>query len=58
MNAPGPLEEVEREHIIGILKQVQGHRGKAAAILGINPRTLYRKLLSYDGTIPEEYEEG
>ena len=54
----GTLEEVEREHIIGILKQVQGHRGKAAAILGINPRTLYRKLLSYDGTIPEEYEEG
>jgi DNA-binding NtrC family response regulator len=38
---------MERQHIVATLKQVGGHRGKAAALLGIDPKTLYRKLLSY-----------
>ena len=29
-----------------------GHRGKAAALLGIDPKTLYRKILSY-GITPD-----
>jgi DNA-binding NtrC family response regulator len=37
-----------------VLQQVRGHRGKAAAILGIDPKTLYRKVLSYQ-IRPEEY---
>lgn len=41
------LEEVEREHILSVLQDVGGQRGKAAEILGIDPKTLYRKLLSY-----------
>jgi DNA-binding NtrC family response regulator len=41
------LEDVEREHILKILKEAGGHRGKAAEILGVDPKTLYRKLLSY-----------
>jgi len=45
--ANGSLEEVERQHIIATLKQVGGHRAKAAALLGIDPKTLYRKLLTY-----------
>jgi DNA-binding NtrC family response regulator len=45
--AGGSLEEVERQHIIATLKQVKGHRSKAAALLGIDPKTLYRKLLTY-----------
>jgi two-component system response regulator AtoC len=44
------LETVERQHIIGTLRQVAGHRGKAAALLGIDPKTLYRKILSYQIT--------
>ena len=45
--ASGSLEEVERLHIIATLKQVGGHRAKAAAVLGIDPKTLYRKILTY-----------
>ncbi|MBI1811935.1 MAG: sigma-54-dependent Fis family transcriptional regulator, partial [Nitrospirae bacterium] len=41
------LEDVEREHILRVLKEVGGQRGKAAEILGIDTKTLYRKLLSY-----------
>jgi len=43
----GSLEEMERQHIIAILKQVGGHRAKAATLLGIDPKTLYRKILGY-----------
>jgi DNA-binding NtrC family response regulator len=41
------LEEVEREHILRVLKEAGGQKGKAAEILGVDPKTLYRKLLSY-----------
>jgi DNA-binding NtrC family response regulator len=45
--ASGSLEEVERLHIIATLRQVGGHRAKAATLLGIDPKTLYRKILGY-----------
>ena len=45
--ASGSLEDIERVHIIATLRQVGGHRAKAAALLGIDPKTLYRKILSY-----------
>ena len=41
------LEAMERQHIVSTLRRVGGHRGKAAAVLGIDPKTLYRKILSY-----------
>lgn len=41
------LEGIEKEHIIKVLKEVGGQRGKAAEILGISTKTLYRKLLDY-----------
>ena len=46
------LEELEREHILRILNDRDGNRERAAAILGISTRTLYRKLREYeaDGT--------
>jgi DNA-binding NtrC family response regulator len=46
---------VERQHIINTLRQVGGHRAKAAALLGIDPKTLYRKILAY-GISPETYK--
>jgi two-component system response regulator AtoC len=47
------LEAMERQHIVATLRQVGGHRGKAAALLGIDPKTLYRKILGY-GITPAE----
>jgi len=41
------LEEMEREAIADALIQTDGNRRKAAAILGIGERTLYRKLNEY-----------
>ncbi len=38
------LREVERQHILAVLEYVKGSRTKAAAILGIGRKTLYRKL--------------
>jgi DNA-binding NtrC family response regulator len=52
--AAGSLEGMERQHIVGTLRQVGGHRGKAAALLGIDPKTLYRKILAYRIT-PDEF---
>ncbi|MGB7219605.1 MAG: sigma-54 dependent transcriptional regulator [Vicinamibacterales bacterium] len=39
-----PLQEVEREHIVDVLQQVNGNRMAAARILGISRRALYRRL--------------
>ena len=41
------LEELEKEAIIRALKETDGNRAKAAGMLGIGVRTLYRKLESY-----------
>jgi DNA-binding NtrC family response regulator len=38
------LEEMEREYIATVLAQNDGHRGKTARALGIDPKTLYNKL--------------
>jgi len=37
-------EEAEREHILSILKLTEGRRGRAAQILGISRKTLWKKL--------------
>jgi two-component system, NtrC family, response regulator AtoC len=41
------LEEVERRHILRILEETGGNHLRAAEILGIDRRTLYRKLDKY-----------
>jgi DNA-binding NtrC family response regulator len=38
------LDEVERRYIRRVLEECKGHRYKAASILGISERNLYRKL--------------
>ncbi|HVF50749.1 MAG TPA: sigma-54 dependent transcriptional regulator [Pyrinomonadaceae bacterium] len=48
--APLTLEEIERRHIRRVLEEVNGNRERAAAILGISARTLYRKLREYEGS--------
>ena len=42
------LKEMERRHIISVLSFVNGHRGKAASLLEINPKTLYLKMKNYN----------
>jgi DNA-binding NtrC family response regulator len=42
------MAELEREAIVATLNQVSGNRRKAAEMLRIGERTLYRKLREYD----------
>ncbi len=42
--APVALEDIEREHIVDVLRQVGGNRMAAAKVLGISRRALYRRL--------------
>jgi len=41
------LEELERRHLVRVMKATRGNRGEAASILGIDRKTLYRKLLKF-----------
>ena len=41
---PRSLAEIEREHILQVLEQVQGNKTRAAEILGISRQTLRAKL--------------
>jgi DNA-binding NtrC family response regulator len=47
-----PLDEVERDHIRRVLNGVGWHQGRAASILGISSKTLYRKIREYGFTKP------
>jgi len=46
-----PLIDVERAYIRRVLEVTQGNKARAARILGLDRRTLYRKL---DGSEPDE----
>ncbi len=41
------LAEVERQHIPAVVDAAEGNRTRAAALLGIEPATLVRKLRLY-----------
>jgi transcriptional regulator of acetoin/glycerol metabolism len=41
------LEELERDYIAAVLRDTHWHRMHAAHILGIDRRTLYRKIRAY-----------
>lgn len=45
---PRKIEELEREAILKTLEFTQGHRARAAQLLGIGLRTLQRKLKEYN----------
>lgn len=46
------LAGLERRYILSVLERCGGHRLKTASVLGIDRRTLYRKLLEY-GVSPQ-----
>ncbi|HEV2115153.1 MAG TPA: helix-turn-helix domain-containing protein, partial [Terriglobales bacterium] len=54
--APDRLVELEREHIVRILKQTHGNKSEAARRLGIERKTLYKKALrlGIDLQLPEK----
>ncbi len=41
------LEALERRHIAAILERTHWHQGRAADVLGISPKTLYRKIREF-----------
>lgn len=41
------LEELERRHIGEVLERTQWHQGRASELLGISPKTLYRKIREF-----------
>ena len=46
---PLPLREVERLHVLSVMERTVGNRAKAAQILGISERNLYRLIKRYAG---------
>ena len=51
-----PLEEVERRYILRVMEAVGGNKTLAAQTLGIDRKTLYRKLDQY-GAAPDDEPE-
>ncbi|MFL5616530.1 MAG: sigma-54-dependent transcriptional regulator [Gemmatimonadaceae bacterium] len=49
------LEELERRHIESVLLQTKWHQGKAADMLGISSKTLYRKIREYGFRRPKRH---
>jgi len=43
-----PLEELEREYILKVLREVGGNKTVACKILGLDRKTLYRRLRRYE----------
>ena len=48
------LAELERRHIEAVLMQSNWHQGRAATVLGISSKTLYRKIREYGFKRPGE----
>ena len=46
------MEQIERAAIQAALAETKGNRRKAAEMLGIGERTMYRKLRDYGIPIP------
>ncbi|MBI4525333.1 MAG: hypothetical protein HY695_16145 [Deltaproteobacteria bacterium] len=46
------VEEAERQHILSVLERAQGKRGRAAQILGISRKTLWKKLKQLGIDVP------
>ena len=44
---PKTLEDMEKEHILAILAETGGNQTRAAEILNINRKTLYKKIAKY-----------
>lgn len=52
-----PLSAIEREHVLTVLRSVRGNKTRASRLLGVDRKTLYRKLESY-GLVGESRSRG
>jgi two-component system NtrC family response regulator len=52
------LSEVERRHILTVLRANDWHQGKSAESLGISPKTLYRKIREFSLLRPSPETRG
>jgi DNA-binding NtrC family response regulator len=48
-----PLEEVERRYILRVVDACKGNKSKAARVLGIGRKTLYRRLVSFGVSVSD-----
>jgi DNA-binding NtrC family response regulator len=53
-----PLEEIERRYIMRALKLLDGNKTRAADLLHLDRRTLYRRLERYEGRAPSNGTSG
>lgn len=44
---PKTLEDMEKEHIMNVLAETEGNQTRASEVLGINRKTLYKKIKTY-----------
>jgi len=51
-----PMDEVERRYINKVLEALGGNKASAARLLGMDRRTLYRKLERWGSTAPNDQE--
>ncbi|MGZ8382945.1 MAG: helix-turn-helix domain-containing protein [Nitrospira sp.] len=51
------MDEVEKRHLTRVLKETRGNKVKAAKILGIDRRTLYRMAERFGLDFGDEAEE-
>jgi DNA-binding NtrC family response regulator len=52
------LADVQRTHILEILKRERGNKARTARALGVNRRSLYRLLEKYNIELPTESATG
>jgi len=52
------LEEVEKRHLARVLKETKGNKVKAAKILGIDRRTLYRMAERFGLDLGDDADSG
>ncbi len=52
------LGELERRHIESVLQRTGWHQGRAAELLGISPKTLYRKIREFGFQRPDRSAGG